>query len=69
MALAEEWVQRSISIGDYYKGNNLLASISFVLGKKEQALNAANHAIELGKRYNNDYNQATQLLKVIEKMP
>lgn len=69
MGLAEKWVLHSISIADLYKGNNLLASISFVLGKKEQALNAANHAIELAKRDKNDYNQTTQLLNVIQKMP
>lgn len=69
MLLSEQWVKRSISIADLYKGNNLLASISFVLGKKEQALNAANHAIELAKQYKNDYSQTTQLLNVIQKMP
>ena len=69
MGLCEQWVKHSISIADIYKANNLLASISFVLGKKEQALNAANHAIELGKRDKNDYNQTTQLLNVIQKMP
>ena len=69
MSIAEQWVQHSISIADLYKGNNLLASISFVLGKKEQALNAANHAIELAKRDKNDYTQTTQLLNVIQKMP
>ncbi len=69
MLLSEQWVKRSIGIADLYKGNNLLASISFVLGKKEQALNAANHAIELAKQYKNDYSQTTQLLNVIQKMP
>ena len=69
MMLSEQWIQHSISIADVYKSNNLLASISFVLGKKEQALNAANHAIELGIKNKIDYNQSTQLLNVIEKMP
>ena len=69
MGLAEQWVLRSVSIADLYKGNNLLASISFVLGKKDQALKAANHAIELAKQYKNDYSQTTQLLNVIQKMP
>ena len=68
MALAEQWVLRSIKMADIYKGNNLLASISFVLGKKEQALNAANHAIELAKIEKKDYTQTTQLLEVIQKM-
>ena len=69
MAMCERWVLHSVSLADIYKGNSVLASISFVLGKKEQALNAANHAIEIAKRDKNDYTQTTQLLNVIQKMP
>lgn len=68
MAVTEGWLKHSISIADIYKSNNLLASVSFMLGKKEQALNAANHAIEVAKKNNNDYSQTTQLLNAIQKM-
>ncbi len=69
LALAESWVKQSISIKDNYKANHLLASISVMAKNKEQALSAANHAIELAKKENVDYNQTKQLLPVIEKMP
>jgi thiol-disulfide isomerase/thioredoxin len=68
MTKAEQWVKKSISILDIYKGNYVLASISFVLGKKEQALAAANHAVELGIRDKVDYNQATMLIAAIDRM-
>ena len=68
MSKAEQWVKKSISILDIYKGNYVLASISFVLGKKDQALAAANHAVELGKRDKVDYNQATMLIAAIDRM-
>ena len=66
---AEPWVIRSISLSDRYKSNYLLACISYLLDEKDQALKAANHAIELGKKEGVDYSQATQILARIEKMP
>jgi hypothetical protein len=69
LAQAEVWTMKSVSIADLYKGNHLLASISVMLGKKEQALKYANHAIEVAKIYNNDYKQTTLLLDRIQSMP
>lgn len=68
MAVCEDWVKRSLKMADTYKGNNLLASISFVLGKKDQALQAANHAIDLAKIEKKDYTQTTMLIAAIERM-
>ena len=67
MTQAEGWVLKSISIADLYKGNYLLACISYVLGKMEQSNKACLHAIEVGKRDNVDYKPASQLLDVIQK--
>jgi len=68
MSAAEQWVKKSVSILDIYKGNYVLASISFVLGKKEQALAAANHAVEVGMRDKVDYKPATMLIDAINRM-
>ncbi|MCX6291330.1 MAG: DUF255 domain-containing protein [Bacteroidetes bacterium] len=67
MSLAEQWLQQSVKLADRYKANHLLASVQFILGKKEQALVTANHAVEVAKRDNNDYRQTTQLIVVIQK--
>jgi thiol-disulfide isomerase/thioredoxin len=69
LALTELWLKQSISIKDVYKSNNLLASVSVMLGKKQQALDAANHAMELAIRDNVDSTPTKQLFPVIEKMP
>jgi thioredoxin-related protein len=68
MNKVEQWLKRSVSLEDIYKGNHLLASVSVILGKKEQALNAANHAIEVAKISNNDYRQTDLLLARIKEM-
>lgn len=68
MLKVEKWLKHSISLEDIYKGNHLLASVSVILGKKEQALNAANHAVEVGKKNKNDYKQTTLLIDRISQM-
>ncbi len=68
LAQAEQWTLKAISIADTYKSNNLLASISVMLGKKEQALKYANHAVELAKATNTDYKQTSLLIEKIETM-
>lgn len=68
LAQAEQWTMKSVALADTYKSNNLLASISVMLGKKEQALKYANHAIELAKGTNTDYKQTSLLLDRIETM-
>lgn len=69
LAQAEEWAARSVGMADLYKGNHLLASISVMLGKKEQALKYANRAVEVAKRDKNDYKQTNLLLDRIQTMP
>jgi thioredoxin-related protein len=69
MALSETWIKKSVGIADFYKGNHLLASVYAMLGKKELALSAASHAIELAKRDNNDYNQTSRLIEYIQRLP
>ncbi len=69
MILAEKLLKRSVELADRYKANHLLASVSFRLNKKEQALAEANHAIEVAKRDNNDYKATTLLIDRIQKMP
>lgn len=69
LAEAEQWVLKAVSLSDSYKANHLLASISVLMNKKEQALNAANHAIEVGKKTSSDYRQTNVLLERIQSMP
>lgn len=69
MAFSEGVILKSVNLSDNYRGNHLLASVSAMLGKKEQALNAANHAIELAKLENKDYNMTTQMIGYIQKLP
>jgi hypothetical protein len=65
--LAGRWAKRSVEIADLYKGNHILASITYMQGDKEEALKIAKHAVDLGKRDNNDYRPTTQLITVIEQ--
>jgi thioredoxin-related protein len=67
LALAKKWAKRSLELADTYKANHILASITYVEGDKEEALKLAKHAVELGKRDNNDYRPTEQLIKVIEQ--
>jgi len=60
--IAEQWAERSVKFNDNYRNNHLLASIYYVLGKKEQGFEVANHAIDIAKRTNADYSQTTTLL-------
>lgn len=67
LELAGKWAKRSVEIADLYKGNHILASVTYMQGNKEEALKIAQHAVELGKRDNNDYRQTTQLITIIEQ--
>ena len=68
LAQAEQWAMKSVTIADLYKGNHLLASISVMLNKKEQALKYATRAVEVAKLNNNDYRQTNLLLDRISTM-
>ncbi len=67
MAIAEQWAERSVKLNDNYKNNYLLACIYYVLGKKDQGFQVANHSIEIAKRTNADYSQTTTLLTNMQK--
>lgn len=67
LAMARNWVKRSVEIADLYKGNHILASITYIQGDKEEALKIANHAVEIAQRDKNDYRQTTQLITVIHQ--
>jgi thioredoxin-related protein len=67
VAIAEQWTERSVKLNDNYRNNYLLGSIYYMMGKKEQGIQAVNHAIEIAKRTNVDYTQATQLLSNMQK--
>jgi thioredoxin-related protein len=62
LGLAEQWAERSVTLNDNYRNNYLVASIYYVTGKKDLAFKAVNHAIEIAKRTNLDYSQASALL-------
>ncbi len=68
MKYSERWLKESLAFADNYRGNHLLAAVSFCLGKKQQALQAADHAIELAKKDKKDYSMTTQLIPVIQRM-
>ena len=67
LAKASSWAKRSVEIADLYKGNHILASITYIQGNKEEAKKIAEHAIEVGKRDKNDVRQTEQLIKVIDQ--
>ncbi len=68
LAKAETWAQSAVSILDNVKNNHTLSGIYFKLGKKEAALAACKHTIELAKKNGIDYKQSTLLLEKIEAL-
>lgn len=69
MGFAEKWIRKSVSLADQYKGNHLLAAVYAMLGKKDMALNTANHAIELAMQESKDFSSTSQLITYIQKLP
>ncbi len=67
MAIAEQWTERSVKLNDNYRNNYRLACIYYLLGKKDQGFQVANHSIEIAKRTNADYSQTTTLLNNMQK--
>jgi thiol-disulfide isomerase/thioredoxin len=65
---AEQWAKRSIELNDTYKYNMTLTSVQIKLGKKEDALKTAKHALELGQKANMDTKQVMLLVDRIEGM-
>ena len=69
LILVEKWLKRSVSLADLYKSNHMLAYTYMKQGKKEEALKAAKHAIDINTRDNADYSQTATLVSEIEKLP
>jgi hypothetical protein len=66
---AESWARNAVSLSDIYRNNHTLAILYYKNGKKELARSTAQHAIELGKKANVDYNISVLLMDKIEEMP
>jgi thiol-disulfide isomerase/thioredoxin len=68
LAKAETWAVKAVSLQDNIRNNHTLSGIYFKLGKKEPAMTACKHTIDLAKKANVDYKQSSLLLEKIEEM-
>jgi len=66
---AEGWSKRCIAMVDNYKYNSTYAAILFKLNKKPEAIQAINHALELGTRIGADTKTAILLQEKIQELP
>ena len=65
IALAEEWVVKSIAISSHHYNNDTHAAILYKLGKKTEAIMAAEKAIEIAKMEKKDAKGTQELLDKI----
>ena len=65
---AEAWALKAVTIEDNYAFNDTYAAVLFKLGKKTDAKNVAEKAIELAKKENTDYQSTSELLEQIKLM-
>ncbi len=65
---ALEWAKRSVAMEDGYANNDTLAALYYKLGRKKEAIKAAEHAIELAKAEGSDYSETEQLLEMIREL-
>jgi len=63
---AEVWAKRATELNDSYAINDTYACVLFKEGKKAEAQKAADHAIELAKKNNEDYKSTQELLDKIK---
>jgi len=63
---AEKWAKQSIAIKSQYHNNDTYAAILFKLGKKAEALVAAEKAIVIAKMERKDPKSSKELIKKIE---
>ena len=66
LARAEEWAKKSIELKEEYANSDTYACVLYKLGKKEEAMKAAVHAIELGKKENVATKETESLLEKIK---
>ena len=65
---ALEWVKKSVGINSNYQNNDTYASLLYKLKKKKEAMKAAETAIALGKKENQDYSATEALVIKIKAM-
>ena len=65
---AEKWAKRNIELDPKYAVMDTYASILYKLAKKKEAKIAAEKAIELAKKENQDYSPTEELLKKINAL-
>lgn len=65
---AESWVQQAVQIKNIYAFNDTYAAVLYKLGKKQQAQDAAEKAIEIAKQEKSDYQSTSELLEKIKSM-
>lgn len=66
--LAIGWAKKSMEIENHYFNNDTYTALLFKLGKKKDALKAAENAIALGKKQGQDTTPTEELLEKIKKM-
>lgn len=66
LSKAAVWATTSIKQEDKYYNNVVLAQLNDKLGKKSEAFDIANHALELGKKENTNYWPAQDLINKIQ---
>jgi thiol-disulfide isomerase/thioredoxin len=65
---AAKWSKRSTELDNIYAYNDTYAAVLYKLGKKDEAKQAAEKAIELAKKSGEDYKETEALLKKIKAM-
>ncbi len=68
MEQALNWAQKSVELDDKYYNNDTYAAVLYKCDKKKEAMEAANKAIELGKKSGEDTSSTAELLEKIKKM-
>ena len=69
LAKAEDWAKKAVSLMDIYKHNYNYAFILQKVGKKQEAMKVAKHAVEVGQKTGVDTKPALLLIDKIEEMP
>jgi uncharacterized protein YyaL (SSP411 family) len=65
---AEQWSKRAVELDNSYANNDTYAALLYKLGKKDEAMKAAEKAIGIAKKENEDYKETEELLKKIKAM-
>lgn len=65
---ALDWSKRSVELEDSYANNDTYAALHYKLGNKQEAMKAAQKAIDIAKKNNEDAQGTEELLKKIKEM-